>query len=118
MKANKKGQNMNFLVAAVIGLIVLSVAVGFGANMFTDQETDYACEDGYTRNFSLTYPDQCCLDDSPCNGVNVTELGEAAQTYHEATDAMGNFSGKFALIASVIVMVFIIGLLFFLRGRT
>jgi len=84
---NKKGQNMNFLVAAAIGLVVLAVAVGIGTSLNSDLLAD---------NTSV----------------------EEGEVYEEAIDGMQKFSGKFALIASVIVMVFIIGLLLFLRGRS
>jgi len=87
MRKNKKGQNMNFLIGAAIGLVVLVVAVGIGTSLTGDLRED---------------------------NTTVAE----GEVYDEGTEGMQKFSGKFALIASVIVMVFIIGLLMFLRGRS
>ena len=116
---NRKGQNMNMLTGAAIGLVVLVAVLGLSVNMFADQESDADCDDDYYRNYSLTYPDQCAYVNTNGSCANCSaEISGTAQSYYDGTSGVSNISGKVALIASVIIMVFIIGLLMFLRGRS
>lgn len=104
--------NLGWLSAAALGLIVLVVVIGVGAAISGEQRADEACDSGYVLNLTLTYPDQCAEEgtNGTCDGCAI-EMTDTGQVYKEGLDGTDKFAGKFTLIASIVILVFVIGLL-------
>jgi len=112
------GNDLQWLTSAAIGVIVLVVVIGMAINISAEQKDDESCTSTYTFSESLTYPSQCCLKTvfstwglAKCKGANITTITDAGSVYHEGIAAESKFSGKFGLIVTIVVLVFIIGLL-------
>lgn len=103
--------NMGWLIGVAIGFIVVVVAVGIGASIQSDQYLDEACNN-YTGWHYNASEQRCDLDGTNgscaiCSG----DVSDTGRVYLEGLDGTDTFASKFALIASVLVLVFIIGLL-------
>lgn len=108
------GQNLNWLVYSVIGFIVVVVVVAVGASIQSDSYVDEACVNATGSVFNQTA--NAC-DVSGTNGTCVgcrTGVSDSALVFKEGLTGTTKISGKFAIMASVLVLVFIIGLLGYL----